>query len=182
MRVAAHAIGAEGIHAAVEAGVDSIEHGCFLRDDSIEAMIAKPAWLVATLSAPEQIVRGSGAPDYAVRKSEEVMPAHHDSFRRAASAGVRIASGTDAGTPFNPHGALSLELKLMHDLGLPPDRVLSAATREAAQLLGVGDVGTVEDEKVADLVLLDADPLDDVGAYAKVSLVVQAGRIVVDRR
>jgi len=183
LRVAAHAIGAEGIAAAVDAGVDSIEHGCFLSDPVIGEMIGNPTWLVATLSAPERIVNGgTEAPAYAIEKSSEVMNAQRRSFARAVELGARIASGTDAGTPYNFHGGLSHELKLMHESGLGLERVLTSATRDAAQLLGLGDVGTLEADKVADFVLLDADPLHDAGAYARVALVAQNGRIVVDKR
>lgn len=183
LRVAAHAIGAEGIAAAVDAGVDSIEHGCFLSDPVIGEMIGNPTWLVATLSAPERIVNGgTEAPAYAIEKSTEVMNAQRKSFARAVELGARIASGTDAGTPYNFHGALSHELKLMHESGLGLERVLTSATRDAAQLLGLGDVGTLEADKLADFVLLDGDPLHDAETYARVALVAQNGRIVVDRR
>jgi len=183
LRVAAHAIGAEGIAAAVDAGVDSIEHGCFLSDPVIGEMIGNPTWLVATLSAPERIVNGgTEAPAYAIEKSTEVMKAHRKSFARAVELGARIVSGTDAGTPYNFHGGLSHELKLMHESGLGLERVLTSATRDAAQLLGLGDIGSLEADKIADFVLLDGDPLNDVGAYARVALVVQNGRIVIDRR
>jgi imidazolonepropionase-like amidohydrolase len=183
MRVAAHAIGAEGIAAAVDAGVDSIEHGCFLTDPAIGEMIANPTWLVATLSAPERIHRGGeGIPEYAIKKSAEVIPSHRASFARAAQLGARIASGTDAGTPYNRHGELAFELNLMHELGLPLDRVLTSATRDAAQLLGAGHLGTLEPDKVADFVLLDGDPSSEIGAFSRVAMVAQSGRVVVDRR
>lgn len=182
MRVAAHAIGAEGIDAAVRAGVDSIEHGCYLTHPIIEEMIAGPTWLVATLAAPDRISHGGGGvPDYARAKSDEVMEAHRASFARAVAEGVRIASGTDAGTPFNLHGGLAYELRLMHQTGMPLHRVLTAATGHAAQLLGLGDLGTIEPGRIADMVLLDGDPLTDVGAYEQVAMVIQGGRVVVDR-
>ena len=110
------------------------------------------------------------------------MNAQQSSFARAVELGARIASGTDAGTPYNFHGGLSHELKLMHGCGLGLERVLTSATRDAAQLLGLGDIGTLEADKLADFVLLDGDPLRDVGAYTRVALVAQNGRIVVDRR
>jgi imidazolonepropionase-like amidohydrolase len=183
MRVAAHAIGTEGIAAAVDAGVDSIEHGCFLTDPVIGEMIGNPTWLVATLSAPDLIAHGGGGvPDYAIAKSNEVMGAHRASFKRAVELGARIATGTDAGTPYNRHGGLSHELMLMHGSGMPLERLLPAATRDSAQLLGLGELGTLEADKIADFVLLDGDPLRDVDAYRHVALVAQSGRVVVDRR
>lgn len=180
MRVAAHAIGAEGIEAALRAGVDSIEHGCFLTDAATDAMIGNPSWLVATLSAPDRISRGGdGVPEHARRKSEEVQVSHRASFGRAVASGARIASGTDAGTPYNTIGKLAYELRLMHECGMPLDRLLQSATTQGAALLGCGDLGTLEAGKIADCVLLDGDPLADVGAYERVSTVVQGGRVVV---
>jgi imidazolonepropionase-like amidohydrolase len=183
MRVAAHAIGTGGIEAAVEAGVDSIEHGCFLSDAAIARMMTNPTWLVATLSAPDRISNGGdGVPEYARKKSAEVQVQHFASFARAYEAGARIASGTDAGTPYNYIGQLYYELALMHRAGMPLDRLLPAATRDAARLLGLdATIGTVEVGKIADLVLLDGDPLSDVAAYSRAAAVVQSGRVAVDR-
>jgi len=182
LRVAAHAIGASGIVSALRAGVDSIEHGCYLTDDAFKQLGERRAWLVATLVAPERILHGGdGVPDHAIRKSEEVSAAHHDSFRKATGAGVRIAAGTDAGTPFNPHGGLWRELTLMHDTGMKLGDVLTAATAEGAALLDL-DAGILETGRIADAVLLDGDPLTDVAAYRSVALVVQGGRVAVDNR
>lgn len=183
LRVAAHAIGAEGIVAALHGGVDSIEHGCFLTEEAIKLLLGNPSWLVTTLVAPHQICfGGEGVPEYAVRKSEEVMGAHRDSVALAAKAGVRFAAGTDAGTPFNRHGGLALELRLLHEAGVALERVLAAATGEAAALLGIDDIGRLDAGAVADFVLLDGDPLTDVRAYERVALVAQGGRVVADRR
>lgn len=183
MRVAAHAIGAEGIEAAVRAGVDSIEHGCFLTPAAIEDMKARSTRLVATLSAPERISHGGdGVPEHARDKSIEVQAEHRKSFAAAVAAGVKIAAGTDAGTPYNFIGMLAFELRLMHESGMRPERILVAATSEAAALLGLDDLGTLEAGKIADCVLLDGDPYADTVAYEKVVAVFQAGRLVVDRR
>jgi len=182
MRVAAHAIGAEGIVAALQGGVDSIEHGCYMTDEAIKLLLSNPSWFVTTLVAPHQICfGGEGVPDYAIEKSKEVMGSHRDSVARAIEAGVRFATGTDAGTPFNHHGGLALELRLLHEAGMPLDKLLVAATSEAAALMGIDDIGRLEPGAVGDVVLLDGDPLVDVGAYERVAMVVQDGRVVVDR-
>ena len=182
LRVATHAIGAEGIVRALRAGVDTVEHGCFLTDEALKLLTESGSWLVATLVAPERILHGGeGVPEHAIRKSEEVSVAHGDSFGRAVAAGVRIAAGTDAGTPFNPHGGLWRELALMHSAGMPLDRVLVAATSEASALLGL-EAGALESGRIADAVLLDGDPLVDAAAYRSVALVVQDGAVVVDAR
>ena len=182
LRVAAHAIGAEGIEAAVAAGVDSIEHGCFLTPTARAGMIANPTWLVPTLSAPERISNGGpGVPDYARAKSEEVQRGHLVSFREAVADGVRIATGTDAGTPYNFQGGLAYEFRLMHQAGMPLTELAVAATRASAQLLGVADDrGTIEPGKRGDVILLDGDPLVEVLAYERVTTVVMDGRVVRD--
>jgi imidazolonepropionase-like amidohydrolase len=179
MRVSAHAIGVGGVVAALRAGVDSVEHGCFLDDQAVELLRRGTTYLVATLSAPTRILEaGDAVPSYAREKSIEVIEAHYASLRRAAESGARIAAGTDAGTPFNNHGTLAKELKLLHENGLPLERVLVAATSAGADLLGLADAGVLAPGKRADAVLLDADPLASIDAYERVSLVVQAGRIV----
>jgi imidazolonepropionase-like amidohydrolase len=183
LRVGAHAIGTPGIISALQGGVDSIEHGCFLSDDAIKLMLDGGARLVPTLVAPHQIEHGGeGVPEFALSKSREVSVTHKESFRRAVEAGARIASGTDAGTPFNRHGDLWRELWLMNTHGLPLDRVAVAATSEAAGLLGLDGIGALVAGKIADFILLDGDPLSDVTAYQRVGLVAQAGRVSVESR
>jgi imidazolonepropionase-like amidohydrolase len=98
-----------------------------------------------------------------VRKASGVLEIHRESFRRAVRAGVRIAMGTDAGTPFNRHGANAQELALMVEGGLSPIDTIVAATRNAAELLDLLDAtGTVEPGKAADLLVVDGDPLEDM--------------------
>lgn len=179
LRVAAHAIGEAGILAALRAGVDSIEHGCYLTDEAIGYFRNGRAALVPTLSAPTKILEGGDdVPAYAREKSTLVIEHHRASFRRAAEAGARVASGTDAGTPYNRHGGIATELRLMAENGLPLDRVLRAATGEAAVLLDLSDAGALVPGRRADAVLLEGDPLSSVEAFEKVSLVAQSGRIV----
>ena len=102
-----------------------------------------------------------------VTKASGVLDIHRESFRRAVRAGVRIAMGTDAGTPFNRHGANAQELALMVEGGLSPADTIVAATRSAAELLDLLDVtGTVEPGKAADLLVVDGDPLEDIGSSA----------------
>jgi imidazolonepropionase-like amidohydrolase len=166
VKTAAHAQGTSGIKNAVRAGIDSIEHGIFLDDEAVELMRERGTVLVATLAAPHNISKyglAGGIPAYAVEKSNLVMEAHRESFKLAYRSGVRIAMGTDAGTPFNRHGANAEEIALMVECGVPPADVLVAATRTAAELLDLLDeCGTVETGKRADLVIVDGDPLTDI--------------------
>ena len=120
-------------------------------------------------------------PDYVVRKAQEEAGHHVESFRAAARSGMKIAAGTDAGTPFNPHGDLSLELQMMVGLGLSPMDALVAATRNAAENLDLlHAVGTLEPGKLADVVLVDGDPLEDMTALRRVRLVAKEGVVYRD--
>lgn len=161
--VLAHAQATSGIKAAVRAGIRSIEHGVYLDDEAIEMMLEHGTWLVPTLVAPRGVIAaaeaGAAIPETSLRKAREVVEIHRESFRRAVEAGVRVALGTDSGV--TPHGQNLVELGLMVEGGMTPAAALEAATRSAAQLLGVADDrGTIEPGKRADLVVVDGDALD----------------------
>jgi imidazolonepropionase-like amidohydrolase len=180
-RIAAHAIGNQGIKNALRAGIDSIEHGFYLDDEAVELFLETGAYLVPTLVAVEGIVvngTAAGIPDWIVRKAESESGHHRDSFEKAVAAGIRIAAGTDAGTPFNPHGNLPRELELMVEFGMTPTQAIVATTAAAAANLGLDDRGAVEAGKRADLVLLGSDPFADVSAVRDVRLVLRDGAVV----
>lgn len=179
---AAHAIGRGGIDNAVRAGVDSIEHGSQLSAETARLMRERGTFVVPTLSALREILdHADQVPDYAVEKARQIADQARDSFRRAMRSGVRFACGTDAGTPFNPHGNAPLELTRMVEWGLPALRALQAATSSAAELIRLPDVGTVEEGKAADLVLYEGNPLEDVNVVLKPALVMKAGEVVAPR-
>lgn len=180
--VMAHAQATEGIKNAVRAGVRSIEHGVFLDDEAIAMMIERGTWLVPTLVAPvwviESMERGAQISDASARKVREVIEVHQDSVRRAVAAGVKVAMGTDAGV--GPHGDNLRELALMEAAGMSPLDALRSATQEAAVLLGVDDrLGTLEPGKVADVVVVDGDPLVFADLDGRVSEVWLGGARVV---
>jgi len=161
MFVMAHAQGADGIKNAIRAGIRSIEHGIFLDDEGIALMLERGTWLVPTLVAPQGVIDAAAGgvvfPPGVLDKATTLVDVHREAVRRAVAAGVRIAMGTDSGV--TPHGRNLRELALMADLGMAPAAVLEAATRSAAQLLGVDDeLGTIEVGKLADLVVVDGDP------------------------
>src|SRR5690242_337554 len=119
---ASHAQGSEGILNAVRGGIDSIEHGIFMDDECIKEMLARGTWLVATLAAVKNILKGHdegepGIPDYVIEKSRRVYERHRESFKAYYKAGGKLAMGTDAGTPFNRHGENARELEYMVELG-----------------------------------------------------------------
>jgi imidazolonepropionase-like amidohydrolase len=177
--VAAHAIGAPGIENAVRAGVDSIEHGSQITAPIARLMKERGTFHVPTISALREILEHSDeVPPFAVAKAEEIVDQAQDSFRRAVRAGVRHACGTDAGTPFNMHGNTPLEIVRMVEWGMTELKALQAATANAAELLRVEEIGTVEEGKAADLVLYDGDPAERIDLILKPSLVMKAGEVM----
>ena len=152
-RVAAHAHGAEGMKTAIRAGVHSIEHGTLMDQEALELFLVHKTFLVPTLSAIQSGMehgKKGGMPDYALQKCVAMVDDLRANFRRAAKAGVRIAMGTDAGTPFNPHGRNAQELRRMVELGLTPMQAIQASTHSTATLLGLeSEIGTVEAGKQA---------------------------------
>jgi imidazolonepropionase-like amidohydrolase len=162
LSVAAHAIGANGIRAAVLAGVDSIEHCNQLTAATAREMVERGTVRSPTICAIRGIVEHVDAvPAYAVDKARRIEADSRTSHRTAIRAGVRHACGTDAGTPFNPHGNAPHEIVHMVEWGMRPLEALRAATRTGAELLRLEDVGTVEQGKRADLLLVEGDPLQD---------------------
>lgn len=175
-KTATHAQGTEGIKNALWAGIDSIEHGIFLDEEAIELMLERKAFLVPTLNAPYQILKAGvkkGVPPFAVEKSKAAAKAHFQSVKKAREAGVPIAMGTDAGTPFNAHGENAMELELLMRVGMTPMEAIQAGTKIAAEVLGLQEsIGTLERGKRADLLVVDGDPLEDI------SLLQRKGRIL----
>lgn len=184
----AHAQGSNGIKNAILAGITSIEHGFYLTDEIIELMLKNDVFLVPTLAAVHHIVENgtkAGIPEYGVRKAMEAQEAHLASFRKAYAAGVKIAMGTDAATPFNYHGKNALELELMVKAGMKPVDALVAATRMGSELMGWGDrMGQVKEGFWADMIVVDGDPLNDIKVLqdiSKIKYVIKAGKVVVTR-
>jgi imidazolonepropionase-like amidohydrolase len=160
--VMAHAQGAGGVKAAVRAGIRSIEHGVYLDDGAIELMLERGTWLVPTLTAgdtTEAIAENPQVAEAVREKMRGLGRPELDAFRRAAEAGVRVAMGTDC--PVAPHGTNLRELELMASHGFSPEQALVAATSSAAELMGLeNELGTLEADKRADLVIVDGDPFE----------------------
>lgn len=160
--VMAHAQGRDGIAAALDAGVRSIEHGIYLDDELIQRMIEEDVFLVPTLSAPIAVVEAAALNivDAATAdKARGVVEAHRASVRAAIAAGVRVVMGTDSGIAV--HGHNLRELELLGQAGMSPWQAWAAATSEAATLLRAEDrIGSIVPGLTADLVVLDGDPAD----------------------
>lgn len=174
VKVMAHAQGVDGIKNAVRAGIHSVEHGIYLDDEAIELMLTRGTFLVPTLLAPIAVLEAGeagGMPEYGVRKAREVVDVHRDSIRRAYQAGVKIAMGTDAGVM--PHGTNLRELGLLTGIGMTPMEAIVATTRVAAECLGWQErIGTVEAGKLADLVVVKANPLQDIHSLEQAENIV----------
>ena len=185
-KTATHAMGTRGILNALKAGIDSIEHGVYLDDETVSIMVKRKTPLIPTISALYNIEsKGveAGIPEYAVQKTIKVKPFHLESIRMAREAGVPVAMGTDAGTPFNMHGENLGEVKLLVDYGgFSPMGAIEAGTRIAARVLGLEkELGTVTEGKIADLVMVEGNPLDNMDVLLNqesIWLVMQGGKIV----
>jgi imidazolonepropionase-like amidohydrolase len=177
-KVAVHCHGDQAAKDAIEAGVDSIEHGSFLKPETLQLMKTKGTYLVPTLMATEWILgKLDSYPPALQAKAKAAGAARTDMFRNAVKLGVKIGLGTDAAV--YPHGMNAKEFKLMVDLGMPPIEALRAATASDAELLGISaKVGTLEKGKLADIVAMPGDPTADITATERVSFVMKEGKIV----
>ncbi len=170
-RVAAHAHGADGILKSLQAGVHSIEHGTFLHQDlsAIQSMADHGVYLVPTLKAGWDAIIDvpSNVPEWIVQKNKDTQEDAVLSLKMAYDAGVPIAMGSDVGTPLNFHGENGLEIYWMQQAGMSAMDALVSATGNAARALGWDQwLGTLETGKAADLIVLDANPLDDLRVLA----------------
>ncbi len=169
-KIASHAQGNEGIKNSLRADFDTIEHGIYLDDEAIELLLEKKATLVPTLAAPHNIManKDRGIPAFVIEKTRLVQDAHVASAGRAHAAGVTIAVGSDSGTPFNRHGGNMKEMELLVGVGMSPMDVIRSATSIAAETVGLGGrVGVIEKGKLADLIVVDGDPLSDITIFQK---------------
>ena len=175
-KTAAHAHGDLAARAAVKAGIDSIEHGSFMTDETLALMKAKGTYLVPTLLVGEWVVRPEAKfPPNIAAKAKAAVAVRSDMFRRALKAGVKIAFGTDAAFSY---GIQAREFALMTGLGMTNAAALRAAGPAAADLLGLSAlIGTLEKGKEADIVAVPGDPLADIHATERVFFVMKGGKI-----
>ena len=182
-KVACHALGGPGLRAAIEAGVDSIEHGCLLglEPDLLKMMADGDIYLVPTLTV-FTFHAAQGNPR-AQAEAKDFRVQHIDTVQKALSAGVKVVAGTDAGGW--EHGNNAKELELLVEAGMTPMQALVAATGWAAGCLGMEDsIGTIETGKLADLIVIDGDPLAGIALLQdkeRIRLVMKEGQVYLDR-
>ncbi len=178
-KATAHAHGKSGIDTALRAGVDSIEHGSFIDDETVRLFKEKGAYLVPTIHAFESVIRQGRAgerPAASAAKAEEVAKVVKQSHRRAIAGGVKVAFGTDSGV--GPHATNALEFNWMTDVGMAPADTIRSATADAATLLGRADrIGRIAPGLDADIIAVDGDPVADVKRLQNVDFVMRRGVI-----
>lgn len=179
-KVAAHAHGAEGVRWASIAGVDSIEHGHLMDDESIATLKKNGTYIVPTLYLIDwnrENLAKRNAPDYIVKKMQTVSAAAQSILKRAFTAGLKVGFGTDAAV--YPHGLNAREFAVYVRLGMTPLQAIQTSTINDADLLGWSNkIGTIESGKWADIIAVDADPLKDVTTLENVKFVMKGGEVV----
>jgi imidazolonepropionase-like amidohydrolase len=177
-KVAVHCHGDQAARDAIEAGVDSIEHGSFMKPETLALMKKKGTFLTPTLMATEWIMgKLENYPPTLQAKAKAAAAARSDMFHNAVKLGLRISFGTDAAV--YPHGQNAKEFKLMVDLGMKPIDALKSATANDAELLGISQkVGTLEKGKLADVIAVPGDPTADITATERVSFVMKEGKVI----
>jgi imidazolonepropionase-like amidohydrolase len=177
-KVAVHCHGDQAARDAIAAGVDSIEHGSFMKSDTLAQMKSKGTYLTPTLMASEWIMGKLGNYPAALQeKAKAAYNARTEMFRNAVKIGIKISFGTDAAV--FPHGQNAKEFKLMTDLGMSPIEALRSATATTADLFGIAQkVGTLEKGKLADIIAMPGDPTADIASTEHVSFVMKEGKII----
>lgn len=179
-KVAAHAHGKAGMKRAIEAGVDSIEHGSYLDDEIIKLMKKHGTYLVPTLMAGDfvaQKARQDGYfPPMVAKKAATIGPIMGAAFKRAYDGGVKIAFGTDSGV--SEHGDNAREFALMVEQGMSPAEAIVSATRSAAELIGDDKIGVIKNGSYADMVVVKSNPLDNIQTLTDIPVVIKGGQVV----
>jgi imidazolonepropionase-like amidohydrolase len=180
---AAHAHGDEGMQRAVRAGINSIEHGTFMSAETMDLMVEKGTYFVPTISAGKYSMKLAEIPGYfppmILEKIKVVGPAIYNTFQNAYKKGVKMAFGTDAGV--FPHGENWREFGYMVESGMKPMETIQSATMATAILLRIDDeYGSLEANKIADIVAVDGDPIQDISVMGKVSFVMKGGKVYKD--
>ena len=175
LKVAAHCHGDEAVRTAIECGIDCIEHGSLMSDDTIDLMVERGTFLVATTYLADGMDMSHAAPELQA-KAAEVFPRARQTITDAIRRGARIACGSDA--PAIPHGRNAKELVALVDRGMTPAQAIRAATTVAAELIDVDDRGRLAEGLLADIIAVPGDPLADITMTESVCFVMKGGEVV----
>lgn len=178
LKVASHAIGRDGIHNSILAGVDTIEHGHFLDDELVALMEERNTAWIPTLFVYKQIATQEGIPSYARDKAEEIVSIHRNAFECYFNRNIVIGAGSDAGSPCTSHRALLDELYTMNEMIPDAKEVLKTATVNAGKILG-HDVGQIKEGYRANLILLKENPLECLSNLENIKMVVIRGKVLM---
>lgn len=177
-RSATHAQGASGVNNALRAGVDTVEHGFFIDDESIELFLEKDAWLVPTLNAPTATINAD-VPQFAKEKAKHALDGFSERLEKAIKSGVKIGAGSDSGTPLNWHDGYYMEIVLMSKTSLGNIGALKCTTSKNAELLGLEKkIGRIADGFTADLMAVKGDPIKNTNDLKNVVFVMKDGNII----
>lgn len=178
-KVSAHADGIEGIMNCLEVGIDTIEHGIYADRQALEIMKNQGTFLVPTMAVMRQLISSPDIPAYALEKAKQVVGPHFSMLQEAVQIGVKIATGTDCGSPLTPPRYYYDELAIMHEAGMSEMEVIKASTIVAAECLGIEDQrGSISPGKFADLLIVDSNPLNDLNSLRGDKLVMKNGVLV----
>ncbi|MBU8729757.1 amidohydrolase family protein [Cytobacillus oceanisediminis] len=178
-KVSAHADGIEGIMNCLEVGIDTIEHGIYADRQALEIMKNQGTFLVPTMAVMRQLISSPDIPAYALEKAKQVVGPHFSMLQEAVQIGVKIATGTDCGSPLTPPRYYYDELAIMHEAGMSEMEVIKASTNVAAECLGIEDQrGSISPGKFADLLIVDSNPLNDLNSLRGDKLVMKNGVLV----
>jgi imidazolonepropionase-like amidohydrolase len=174
LKVAAHAHGDQGIRAAIEAGIDCIEHGSLMSDETLELLVQRGTFLVATTYLADGMDVSHADPELQA-KAAEVFPRARETIKKAIERGAKVACGTDA--PAIPHGRNAKELIALVDRGMSPLQAIRAATTVSAELIDADDRGRIEPGLYADIIGVPGDPLADITTTEQVKFVMKGGEV-----
>ena len=179
VKVTAHAIGEAGIRGCLKAGIDCIEHGHCITEDMAAEMREKGTALVPTFYIYQHLSSSAEVPEYARKKAADIIARHRNALKWCHEAGVLIGAGSDAGSPYSPHPSLMEELYALEEGGLSKEEVLTAATGNAARIIGVSErLGFIKEGYLADIVIVNGDPLESLSALERPAHVIKDGEVI----
>lgn len=179
-KVSAHAEGLLGIRRALEAGVDTIEHGIFADGEALRRMKENGATLVPTMAVMRRLATDPRIPSFAQEKALLVTGPHTEMLREAVKLGVQIATGTDAGSPCSPPDVYFQELEIMQEVGMTPMEVIKSSTSIAANTVGRADLGALEPGRKADILVVNGNPLDELSHLRQTCAVLVGGEFYLN--